>query len=264
MTELRRAAVACAAVGWAVLPLRGKVPLVEHGLHDASSDPKQVEQWWTRWPSANVGAVVPDGLLVLDVDAHHGGDDTLAALVTEHGPLPPTLTSLTGGGGAHLFFRAPVGRLRGQLGPGIDLRLAGRHYVVLPPSVHASGKSYAWDDPEVAPAALPARLAALVRAPVARPRTTVVSTAGDKYAAVALEREAATVARPVEGTRNHVLNTASFNVGQLVAIGALDESHVTDTLLAAAGACGLSQVEAERTIASGLRAGMAAPRRRTA
>ena len=44
-----------AACGWEVLPLNGKIPRTLHGLDDASADSEIVYEWWTRWPSANIG-----------------------------------------------------------------------------------------------------------------------------------------------------------------------------------------------------------------
>jgi putative DNA primase/helicase len=59
-----------------------------------------------------------------------------------------TVTSLTGGGGQHLFFKVPAGinisnSVR-KLGLGIDVRGEGG-YVVVPPSIHPSGNSYYWE-----------------------------------------------------------------------------------------------------------------------
>ncbi len=53
--------------------------------------------------------------------------------------------ALTGGGGRHLYFRHPGGIVRNRVGlaPGIDVRGDGG-CVVAPPSVHPSGKRYAW------------------------------------------------------------------------------------------------------------------------
>jgi hypothetical protein len=62
-----------------------------------------------------------------------------------------------------------------------------------------------------------------------------------------------------EGTRNATLNREAFGLGKLVASGALDELDVTTALLDAGMASGLGQRETERTIQSGLRAGMAQP-----
>ena len=54
--------------GWSVLPLDGKQPLTEHGVHDATTDPDVIEAWWRRWPDANVGLATGRGLFVVDVD----------------------------------------------------------------------------------------------------------------------------------------------------------------------------------------------------
>ena len=62
------------------------------------------------------------------------------------------------------------------------------------------------------------------------------------------------------GTRNDTLNDAAFALGQLVAAGALGESQVHAALVIAATATGLPEDEARRTIASGMRAGVASPR----
>src|SRR5262245_52926628 len=60
------------------------------------------------------------------------------------GKLPPTVTVETGGGGRHLYFQYPHGRLitgRSAWRPGIDIKSNGG-YVIAPPSRHKSGGSY--------------------------------------------------------------------------------------------------------------------------
>lgn len=71
------------------------------------------------------------------------GNATLAALGAAHGQLPRTAEVATGGGGRHLYFRAPCGLRSGVLGPGLDLK-AESGYVVAPPSRHQSGQGYGW------------------------------------------------------------------------------------------------------------------------
>ena len=87
------------------------------------------------------------GIIALDDDPRHGGDETKEALETLHGPLPHTPTVLTGSSGEHLYFRYPDGIVirnsAGKVGPGLDVRAAGG-YVIGPPSVHASGRAYEW------------------------------------------------------------------------------------------------------------------------
>ena len=131
-----------------------KHPRTVHGLKDATTDEATIRRWWGLWPRANIGAVTGavSGLLVLDVDPRHGGDDTLECLVAQHGQLPPTWRSRTPGGGWHLFLRYPDGLdIRNSastvLGTGLDVRATGG-YVILPPSFGANGNPYAW---EVAP-----------------------------------------------------------------------------------------------------------------
>jgi hypothetical protein len=80
------------------------------------------------------------------------------------------------------------------------------------------------------------------------------------YGPAALAREANRVATTTKGSRNDTLNRAAFNLGQLIAAGHLTETQVTDELTAAAVSAGLDQREAERTIASGIRAGQRHPR----
>jgi hypothetical protein len=117
-----------------------------NGLLNASAKSNIINGWWWAIPQANIG-LATDGLVVVDVDPHKGGADSLARLEGEHGELPLTWRSLTGGGGEHVFFRAPAGAEArnsvATLAPGIDIRAAGG-YVVGPPSLHLSGRRYAW------------------------------------------------------------------------------------------------------------------------
>jgi hypothetical protein len=115
----------------------------------------EIRAWWGRWPDANIGIVTgrASGLVVLDIDPRNGGDDGLAQLVSEHGSLPSTATSRTGGGGEHLFF-ATLDRVRSCVpARGVDLQGEGK-LVAVPPSLHQSGRRYCWArdvEPAVAP-----------------------------------------------------------------------------------------------------------------
>ena len=53
---------------------------------------------------------------------------------------------LTGGGGVHYLFEYPEERISssGKLGPGLDIKSDGG-YIVVEPSIHLSGKAYAWE-----------------------------------------------------------------------------------------------------------------------
>lgn len=150
-----------------------------HGVLDATSDLAKITAWWRRYPWANIGARIPAGLFVLDVDPRHDGDKTLRVLQDQHGPLPTTLTAVSGrgDGGHHLYLIRPAGDLTARrlrlTGSGLDLKTTSG-YVVAPPSIHPdTGHPYTWVDPEVPPATPPPWLTALLRPePRSAPRPT--------------------------------------------------------------------------------------------
>lgn len=224
MNRLLTAALTYAARGWAVVPLHtpgaegcscsqggctsaGKHPRTPHGLHDASRQPDQLWRWWHRWPDANLGIRTgrESGLIVLDVDPRHGGEDSLAILEATYSPLPETLTAHSGGGGQHRYFRHPGPRLPNstQAGgyAGLDVRADGG-YIVAPPSLHQSGQPYRWQEAASPLAVLPNWLSVLL-APQPTPVRPVpplpcgmpTPDRAEKWLRLALER-----ARP--GARN--------------------------------------------------------------
>jgi Bifunctional DNA primase/polymerase, N-terminal len=146
---LPKAALAYARRGVPVFPCEpgAKRPLTRNGHWDATTDPRIIERWWKRWPSANVGVPTgkKSGVVVLDVD--DGGLESLAKLERAGAAAPKTARARTGGGGIHVFFRYPRGteirNSAGLLGPGLDVRGEGG-YVVVPPSRTQS--SYQWVD----------------------------------------------------------------------------------------------------------------------
>jgi hypothetical protein len=122
-----------------------KHPMEKGGFHNATTDLAAIERLWAR-SICNIGAATgaTSGLVVLDVDPRHGGDETLAQLETKYGELPPTWRFLTGGGGEHILFTHPGGHVKSQsgaLGPGLDIKADGG-YIIAPPSEHISGRRY--------------------------------------------------------------------------------------------------------------------------
>jgi hypothetical protein len=262
---LLEAALEYAGRGWPVLPLkpRDKVPdgaLVPHGLKESSTDQATLEGWWEASPAANIGLRTGVAFDALDVDTD--GWKSLACLVDENGCLPSGPVVMTANG-AHYWFKVTGQGNRARFRPGLDWRgQAG--YVLAPPSVHPSGSLYEWAIPpdEAELVAAPAWLVEqLTRrpAPPTQPSRQVDTSA---YGRRAIEGEAGKVTLASVGERNAKLNEAAFALGQLVGSGVLDVDDVIAALLTAAARCGLNdETEVRRTIASGLRAGLARPRR---
>lgn len=166
---LLEAALAYAARGWPVLPLHtwtgrcscgddqcsspAKHPRTGHGLQDASTDVRVLEEWWRRWPDSNVG-VRCDRLCVLDLDGPG------AAIALGEHDLDPDLhpcTSQTGVGRHLLFAFEPSARPRTKVLPDLDVRAGAGSYIVAPPSVHWTGAVYEWKQ-EGEPPQLPATI----------------------------------------------------------------------------------------------------------
>ena len=68
-----------------------KHPRTSNGLNDATTDSATIQDWWSQWPTANIGIRTgrESGLFVLDVDL--GGEDSLERLQSEMGHLPDTV-----------------------------------------------------------------------------------------------------------------------------------------------------------------------------
>jgi hypothetical protein len=156
-TDLHMAALEYAAKGWFVVPLHtttngmcscfkadctspGKHPRTKNGLHSATNDPDDVDFFWEQWPDANIGIVAgPSKLAIVDLDS--------ADAITRWKNLKlgqPTLYAKTGKG-MHLYYHDPTEAGKPSVGDGIDFR-AGPSYVVAPPSIHANGNTYTWQN----------------------------------------------------------------------------------------------------------------------
>lgn len=147
MSELLTAALEYARLGYKVFPcIPGKkFPAIENGRNGASCDEAQVEEWWERWPNANIG-IETDALVVIDVD---GKDNNWPEDPDCAGSLIDAPTSITANGGRHTVFKQPPGKkyrsTASRLADAVDTR-AGGGYIVAPPSVLEDGKQYQWVD----------------------------------------------------------------------------------------------------------------------
>lgn len=166
MSALLESALDYAKRGWAVIPVHsahngqctcrnpkcsspGKHPRTKNGVKDATTDADQIKRLWKDCPNANIGIATGDvsGIVALDIDPKHGGNESFDDLESQYEKLPETVEVITGSNGRHLYFAKPKKAIRNsasQLGPGLDIRSDGG-YVVAPPSTHISGKTYEWE-----------------------------------------------------------------------------------------------------------------------
>ncbi len=144
-TTLRQA-LSYARHGWPVFPcLPGqKIPAIQHGFRDASTDEQQITEWFGRgfpWNLAiATGTPGPD---VLDIDQHgEAGNGYPAFAALQRAGLVDGASAdvRTPAGGMHAYFTGS-GQHNGRLpGHHLDFRSRGG-YIIAPPS-QIDGKPY--------------------------------------------------------------------------------------------------------------------------
>ncbi|OGZ66323.1 MAG: hypothetical protein A3C50_01255 [Candidatus Staskawiczbacteria bacterium RIFCSPHIGHO2_02_FULL_43_16] len=141
-TQMLEQALRCQALGFSVFPVgRNKIPLISWKQYqNERATPEQIKAWFTQFPDMNIGCATGaiSGIIVVDVE--------------KGGPVetfPKTATVRTGGLGWHLYYKYPNQTIKNsarKLAELTDVRGDGG-YVVLPPSIHASGNAYEWLTP---------------------------------------------------------------------------------------------------------------------
>ena len=148
-----------ARMGWRLIPLnaygsRAKHPRIQKWPDRATKNQDKIKNWYHSFVDQDGGIAFglatgkESGIWVLDID----DPEEWLKLVAEHGEIPETVESQTGGGGNHHFFIYPADNsLKTGTGipcRGVDVRADGGQ-VVLPPAPHSSGMEYIWiHDPE--------------------------------------------------------------------------------------------------------------------
>ncbi len=146
---LKDAALAYAAKGIRVFPLQpnSKLPVPKWPWKKiATTDPAVINDWWSLYPTANIGLAVGEGsgINVLDIDVKNGQDGTRSYQAITQERYPGAVQK-TPSGGVHLLFQYTPGLInftrKGTLG-GLDMRTNGG-YIVAAPSV-VDGGPYHW------------------------------------------------------------------------------------------------------------------------
>ncbi len=202
------------------------------------------------------------GVVVLDVDPRHGGDESIAKLAELHGELPPTRRHETPSGGYHLLFGWELGRPVGNRLPalsgasGIDVRGEGG-LIVAPPSRHLKGVYQVDDSSPTELARLPEWL---LEGVAVEPAELTPHDRADRWAVAALRNECRAIKEAPQGNRNETLFTASWKIGEIIVGGGLDQEKATHELSSAGLHAGLDEPEVDDVVARGLDYGAERPR----
>ncbi|MFO7553820.1 MAG: bifunctional DNA primase/polymerase [Desulfobacterales bacterium] len=132
---------------FSIIPIRkdNKKSLVKWtDFQKRRATPEEIREWWQKWPDAMIGIVTGSisGVFVIDCDTEEGYQ-----AIQKYIP-DSLLTPLarTPRGGWHLYFIFSNGMklaTRAKVIPGVDVRGEGG-YIIAPPSVNGTGKTYAW------------------------------------------------------------------------------------------------------------------------
>lgn len=126
-----------------------KSPIPPDGLYGATTNERIVRELWKRNPAALVGIPTgsASGFFALDVDVSNGksGDESLAALQADNGPLS-TVVVRTATGGRHFLFKHEEGLTNstGALPDFLDCRAEGG-YVIAAGSTFPDGTFYEFE-----------------------------------------------------------------------------------------------------------------------
>ena len=230
--------------GWHVFPCRdNKAPATPHGFKDATNDLDALARLWTRHPGEVIGVAtgVVSGVAVLDVDVKH--DAARAWWFRNEHRITTTRTFRTRSGGLHLFFNYAIGIrcASGRPVVGVDVRGDGGYVIYWFAAGHEC-----LDHVSLRP--FPAWLWDAIWPPLPRslrkPERTIGTSGG------AINGILRTLSDATNGERNSTLYWAARRIQDRIAAGEIDRSRAERDLLYAARQCGLTDLEAERTIAS--------------
>lgn len=286
-TDINDAAFWYWQTGISVIPCRGKVPNIatwqEYQTRRATR--AELDRWIKEKRFETIGVIcgaVSDNLVVMDLD----GLAAVSAFELKFPGLTGTYTVTSGSGvGKHLYFqcRTLPATARVSLGTkyGFELRANGC-YVIAPPSIHpdslkpyvaandAAVKTYPdlefvrqWVHGLIRQKYQKSEQLPPKPLPVLRPG---VWTRRDEYMKLAylksaIQRQVDSVINAQVGSRNDALYMSAQTLGQLVAGGELARAQIESLLTNAAITVGLDEIEAQRTITSGLDDGAQKPRR---
>jgi hypothetical protein len=291
--SLKAAALTHAKNGFYVIPLieNSKRPLISDWQNRATTNPLQIDSWWSEHPNANVGIVCEvSNLIVIDLDTAKNatppspwrelgvknGEDVFKEICSaaNDAQLFETYTVNTPSGGKHLYFydqNIPI--KQGAEVNGwwrVDTRSKGGYIVAEGSKVinaqtnklesySSNGKNSVvlnfptWLRDELAPKIIRQDIVSQVVTNSPTPSGTPKFS--KEFAQQVLTERCNSIIITPEGRRNQTLIRHATYIGKIIALGSLDEATAGKSLLEAALASGLTHFEAVNAIKAGIKYG---------
>lgn len=159
MTSLE-AALRYLELGWAVIPMKTAGDKTEQDIKDGVEvekrphvkwkhlqkrlpTEKEIRQWFTKWPDANIALICGEvsGVFALDLDSQEAIDYYTAAYDSD---IRDTMCQKTTDG-IHAIFKTNGKQIPLIRGISKDIDLKGEaSYIMVEPSLHPSGEMYKW------------------------------------------------------------------------------------------------------------------------
>jgi hypothetical protein len=291
--SLKAAALAHAKNGFYVIPLveNSKRPLISDWQNRATTNPLQIDSWWTEHPNANIGiACEVSNLIVIDLDTSKGavppsswndlgvknGEDVFREICKKAGDaqLFETYSVNTPSGGKHLYFYDQNIAIRqGTEVNGwwrVDTRSKGGYIVAegsrLLNTANGDTGQYrsignhsvvlnlpTWLRNELSPKAIKENFISSSSIPVLSVSST--TTFSREFAEQVLSERCTLIRNTTEGSRNQSLIKHATYIGKIIGMGSLDEKMASQSLLEAAILSGLTQFESVNAIKAGIKYG---------
>jgi hypothetical protein len=291
--SLKAAALAHAKNGFYVIPLveNSKRPLISDWQNRATTNPLQIDSWWTEHPNANIGiACEVSNLIVIDLDTSKGaapphpwdelgvknGEDVFREICKKagDGQLFETYSVKTPSGGKHLYFYDQnIAIKQGTEISGwwrVDSRSKGGYIVAegsrLFDSVNGSTDHYrsignhsvvlnfpTWLRDELSPKAI--RETFVSSSSDSTSNVSSTTTFSREFAEQVLSERCTLIRNTPEGSRNQSLIKHATYIGKIIGMGSLDEKLASQSLLEAAILSGLTQFESVNAIKTGIKYG---------
>ena len=291
--SLKIVALAHAKNGFYVIPLveNSKRPLIADWQNRATTNPLQIDSWWTEHPNANIGiACEVSNLIVIDLDTSKGavptspwnelgaknGEDVFREICKQAGDaqLFETYSVRTPSGGKHLYFYDQnIAIKQGTEVNGwwrVDTRSKGGYIVAegsrLINSANGVTDQYrsigkhsvvlnfpTWLRNELSPKAIREKVIGSSSDPASSISNSPIFS--HKFAEQVLSERCTLIRNTPEGRRNQSLIKHATYIGKIIGLGSLDEKFASKSLLEAAISSGLTQFESINAIKAGIKYG---------